>query len=659
MKAESFFEKKVPVQNIEKDRGSAYLKKIKIFGVKNERNWHNRIVRGDNLQILKILLELKKERVLRNKDGSPGIRLIYIDPPFGTGDIYSRNGVNVYSAKLSGLEYLEWLRIRILLMKELLSEDGSIYIRSDYHHGHYLKVILDEIFGMKHFRNEIIINRTKKVFDGIQRFSTATDSLFFYTKSDDFLFHGVKKVRREKRWIPMHSPGIRWTKIKPDYFHYYQSDDIKEEGGKFYSRGRVIWGKPFFPPEGRHWTFSQQRLEQYLHEGRIRLNKKSRMLEYLTSDSEIVDSNWTDIPGYSFKWNYPTENSEPLLERIIAASSNPGDIILDSFAGSGTTGAVAEKMKRRWIMLDSSRTSAFTMLKRILSLREEIGNKGKPLNPGSFSTYNTFIGKNMSPFLLSLPNDYIGDSGIPFDCYRQLALFLFHCDQESFFLNGVKIDGCRSGDPVKIFDWRSEENLTISEEYVYNLHESLGHLSKERFIVIAPSSLFTFFHDSIILNNKEFLFLKIPDSILKKLTENRNRWQRLKGEIDYSCISDLVAMDFDSPPTVKCLYTIKSDKKKTGKIAIIKIIDFKSHVFSNKPLSEDKTDIQVLSLVSIDYNYNGKFFKIMDTWQIDDLSKQCYEIRFPLEKLNKNMMVIYSDIFGNEKKEVVSSDCFI
>ncbi len=90
---------------------------------------------------------------------------------------------------------------------------------------------------------------------------------------------------------------------------------------------------------------------------------------------QLLDSNWTDIHGYTFKWDYPTENSEQLLERIIKASSKEGDIILDAFAGSGTTGAVAEKLKRKWIMIDSSKFAIYTMIKRMLNLKEQIGNR--------------------------------------------------------------------------------------------------------------------------------------------------------------------------------------------------------------------------------------------------------------------------------------------
>lgn len=345
----------------------ALLREERAFGDRSERQ--NLLILGDNLSVLKTLIGM-----------ASGVRLIYIDPPFGTGDVYRRGGFNAYSSK-RGVEYLEWLRERVILLKHLLSDDGSFYIRIDYHYGHYVKVLLDEIFGRKNFRNEIIVNRTKKIFDGLKKFNTATDSVYFYTKTDNYTFNGYKKSRDESRmrWVPMHSPGERWTRIWDSDIKF---EDIVERGGVRYTRARMFEGREYLPPPGRHWTFTQERLDGYAVEGRVKAN--GEMLEYRMGREEIVDSNWTDIPGYSFKWDYPTENSEQLLERIIEASSNPGDLVLDCFAGSGTTGAVAEKLGRRWIMVDSSRYSIETIVKRMLNLREGVGNRGKKLEANGF-----------------------------------------------------------------------------------------------------------------------------------------------------------------------------------------------------------------------------------------------------------------------------------
>ncbi|RLJ06903.1 MAG: site-specific DNA-methyltransferase, partial [Candidatus Aenigmatarchaeota archaeon] len=160
------------------------LQIVKSFGEIKENEWHNMIIFGDNLQVLKELLKWKEEGKLKNPDGSLGVKLVYIDPPFGTGDVYGKGNVGAYSAKLIGAKYLEWLRKRLILLREILSDDGSIYVRIDYHFGHYVKVLMDEIFGRENFRNEIVVNRSRIAREGpsINKFAQRTDSIFYYTK---------------------------------------------------------------------------------------------------------------------------------------------------------------------------------------------------------------------------------------------------------------------------------------------------------------------------------------------------------------------------------------------------------------------------------------------------------------------------------------------
>ncbi len=350
--------------------------------------WKNKLIWGDNKYVMASLLP-----EFRGK-----IKLIYADPPFFTGtnmnitlEVGDEGAVKEPSAieeiayrnmwKEGPSSFLQYMYDRFVLMKDLLSEDGSIWVRFDYHYSHYIKGILDEIFGYENFRNEIVVNRTKKVFEGINRFATATDSLFFYSKSDSLNFNGFKKERTEQKWIQMHSPGIRWSKLTGKLEGRISKKNIKVENGKEYTRARIILGNEILPPDGRHWTFTQERLEQYEEEGRIRVNPNNGRAEYLTAIEEIIDSNWTDIPGYSFSTGYPTENAEQLLERTILSATENGDLIADFFSGSGTTVAVAEKLGRRYIATDIGRFSVHTIRKRLLDIPQckpfEILNLGK------------------------------------------------------------------------------------------------------------------------------------------------------------------------------------------------------------------------------------------------------------------------------------------
>jgi len=337
----------------------------------NNKEWVNKIIWGDNKYILASLVNGDPSIDLEPLKGK--IKLIYIDPPFFTGSnmpitIKAHNGDsltktpsiteevayrNIWKDGLNS--FCQWIYERLLMMKELLSEDGNIFVRFDYHYGHYVKLILDDVFGRENFRNELIINRTKKIFPSKQ-FNVATDSVYWYSKSNSWIFNPVYKKRtKEQVWINMHSPGIRHP---PE---------------------RIIDGRKILPPKGRHWTFIQETIDKMMKEGRIRIKKDSSyidlngkkvkgMPQYLTSEEELLDTNWTDIPGYSFSTGYPTENSEQLLRRIIKSSSNEGDLIADFFGGSGTTAAVAEKLGRKWITADIGKFSIHTIRKRILDI---------------------------------------------------------------------------------------------------------------------------------------------------------------------------------------------------------------------------------------------------------------------------------------------------
>ena len=623
------------------------LQKVKVFGDVKDDEWHNMLIFGDNLQILKTLLKMKQEGKLKNADGTKGVRLIYIDPPFGTGEIYGRNNVGAYSAKLMGAKYLEWLRQRIILLKELLSDDGNFYMRIDYHFGHYMKVLLDEIFGKENFRNEIVVNRIVKKGFGANRFPTATDSVFFYTNSENYLFNGFRK---------------KLDKPKEAWWH----DMSSMTAGHVSGSPKIIFGKLLYPPSGRAWTFSQERINQMIKEKKIRIRcgncgyihtkgkwngcpkcgEDNPRVDYLVgaTDTEPIDSNWTDIPGYTFKWSYPTENSEPLLERIIKASSNEGDIALDAFAGSGTTGAVAEKLNRRWIMIDSSKFAIYTMMKRMLNLKEKIGNKGKPLKPKPFAVYNAGL------YDMKILKE------LPFKEYRRFALELFQCKDEPHKIAGIDLDGYFGQGNVLVFKWKiknGKEEYVMDRGFIDNLHSILGNRIGKRFFIIAPAASVMFLEDYIEKDGIRYYVLRIPYSVIDEL--HKKNFKVLKqptADMNVNDIMEQVGFDFIYPPDVECEYYIEQPEGKIFKEAVIKIKNFRSNIVSKNPISKEEVGLKALSMVMIDYDYNGEYFDMDDKWFAEDLKKNNYEIRFPVEKLTDRMMIIYMDVFGNERKEI-------
>lgn len=291
------------------------------FGEANESDWLNKIIFGDNLQVLKSLIEMKKSGKLKNADGTDGVRLVYIDPPFATKQDFSNKDSKAYSDKLKGGEFLEWLRKRLILLREVLSDDGSIYVHLDWHKAHYIKVLMDEVFGEGNFRNEIIWHYNK--FAGKSSgYPLNHDVLYLYSKSGVSLFNKIR--------IPVENKRQQTARV---------------------------------------WDSQQKKA--------VQARDENGNLIYYEQTDKAVDDTWFDIPLINpmakerREINYPTQKPEKLLERVIKVSSNVGDIILDCFGGSGTTAAVAEKLDRRWITRDVGKLSIYTIQKRILSIENQ------------------------------------------------------------------------------------------------------------------------------------------------------------------------------------------------------------------------------------------------------------------------------------------------
>ena len=338
-------------------------------------NTPNRMIWGDNLLIMQALLS-------QGYEGQ--IDLIYIDPPFNTGENFNfpndvRIGNKEFEMELPiserlaytdtwerGLDsFLDMLYPRLQLMKRLLSNKGAIYVHCDQNASHYIKVILDEIFGKDNFRNEIIVRRIHKNIrerDRVPSLNVAVDSILFYAKSSEHLIEpAIKEVKKPDRWHALDAPGIR------------TGMDYELLGNK--------------PPQGRHWQWTKERAERAIAEGNLRPNPSTGKPEYFipSSDYALRDSLWDDITAYSFTQGYPTEKKEELLELIIKSSSSENSLVADLFCGSGTTAAVAERLKRRWITTDLSKTAIQVTRSRLVYQRanpfiiENLGNYQRQL----------------------------------------------------------------------------------------------------------------------------------------------------------------------------------------------------------------------------------------------------------------------------------------
>ena len=278
-----------------------------------------------------------------------------------------------YRDKVFGSQFIEFLRRRLILLREILADDGSIYVHLDWKKGHYLKAVLDEVFGEVNFRNEIPWQRTYAHSDA-GRFGIVHDTLFFYSKDDSYVFNRQSKAHSAS-YIASHygqvdSDGRRFRLITMT--------------GAGQGPARRFNGKMISPPDGRHWTYRQETIDRLLQEGKIVFvsTGQPNLKVYLDEmEGTVIQSIWQDIPPVNpvgrERMGYPTQKPEGLLERIIRASSSENDIVLDCFAGSGTTPAVAEKLGRRWIAMDCGKLAIYTTQKRLFSLTTTIGSAKK------------------------------------------------------------------------------------------------------------------------------------------------------------------------------------------------------------------------------------------------------------------------------------------
>lgn len=329
-------------------------------------NMNNKLYYGDNLDVLKYLFHQGRYK--------GKINLIYIDPPYGTNSVFqSRNQKSSYKDDLIGSHYIEFMRKRLIFMRELLSDNGSIYIHLDGNMTFQIKVIMDEIFGARNYRGTITRKKCSNKNFTKNTYGNISDYILFYSKTDNYIWNRAsepwpeEKIRKEypcidessgKKYkkVPIHAPGTR-----------------NGETGK-------KW-KGMLPPPGKHWQYTPKKLTELDNKGYIywSANGNPRRKVFFDEDKGIpVQNIWLDVQD-SLNQNiritgYPTEKNPYILERIIEASSNEGDVVLDCFAGSGTTLDVADQLKRNFIGIDNSSEAIFTIVKRFYKGLEEMGD---------------------------------------------------------------------------------------------------------------------------------------------------------------------------------------------------------------------------------------------------------------------------------------------
>lgn len=324
------------------------------------KGWTNKLIWGDN----KLILSSLKNGPLRKQiEEQGGLKLIYIDPPFDVGADFSMKveiGEEELTKKPSVLEeiayrdtwgrgsdsFISMMRERLNLMHGLLADDGSIFVHCDWRVSAYIKLILDEIFGKESFQNEIIWR--KGSFFGpsnnLGQFPKNHDTIYYYSKTDQRTFHLPKEEYKDSTL-----KQYKYSDEKGTYRLQELRDYSEKSIADFEEKGLIQVGE-----DGR------KSLKQYLD----------------AKDGKVVETVWTDINRLS-SLEYPTQKPPKLLERIITAASNEGDLVADFFVGSGTTAAVAERLGRKWICSDLGRFGVHTTRKRLINVQRELKKEGK------------------------------------------------------------------------------------------------------------------------------------------------------------------------------------------------------------------------------------------------------------------------------------------
>lgn len=342
----------------------------KNYNISGDGNNLNKLILGDNFDGLNILLH---DFNLKSK-----VNLIYIDPPFSTNNIFkignrsntissSLNDSIAYEDTLKGEEYLEFIRERLILLYELLSDNGSIYFHIDYKMGHYIKILMDEIFGIDNFRGDI--SRIKCNPKNFKRkgYGNIKDMILFYSKNKNFIWnYPTTKFTEEdikRLYKKIDDNGERYTTV-PIHAPGETKDGVT--GQKW---------KGMYPPEGRHWRCSPDELDKLDDAGLIEWSKNGNPRKKNYAKDKIKDGKpMQDIWTYKdpSKPIYPTEKNKDMLRNIILASSNPNDLVLDCFCGSGTTLIASNELGRNWIGIDKSNKAIDVVTSRFENILDNV-----------------------------------------------------------------------------------------------------------------------------------------------------------------------------------------------------------------------------------------------------------------------------------------------
>ena len=597
-------------------------------------NWMNRLIYGDNLLAMQALLAGDASTGLPSLRGK--VDLIYIDPPFDSKADY-RTKINLPGTDIlqnptvleqfayadtwedGTISYLRMLYPRLLMMKEMLNNEGAIYIHIDWHIGSYVKVIMDDIFGKENFRNEIMWKRgTVKGAKAVgNQYARNHDTILFYSKGANCEYNTL--------YIPYSEEYIRQRYTKDDH-----------DGRGPYTDQAI-------------GTRSKESLEEMEKDNRIFITSqgKKRVKYYLSEAKGIaLDDVWTNIPEVnsmgSENVGYATQKPEALLERIIKASSNEGDLICDFFGGSGTTAAVAERLGRRWITCDIGKPASLVMRKRFID--QEV----KPFLYQSIGDYQKEAFRNNKKL------KHVGDlSQVVLGLYGALPFSPEQCNDRNFgYIKG--------GRTLVMVDSPNRLTTAATVKRAVEAKASLLGGGWEKVVVLGWNFAFDISQAISKYKDSNVEVLVIPPDLLDKLAKKGFKKLIDDRSVRFSSLQYLVVKP------------VKISRQPEGDEIDVELDNYVLLSPDNIPLDEkDKEKLQdvmqrdPLSLIeywSIDPDYDGVTFR--STWQDyrentdnDSDPLHCiYKTRLKVEHKPKRKVCVKAvDVFGFESQVVMDA----
>lgn len=548
------------------------------MGDERSTNWKNTLYFGDNLEVLKKYLPDNL------------VDLIYIDPPFNSGATYNvlfkptaeqasketaqiqafedtwtwgaeaaatfrgivdgnitKDPIPEEVVRLTGalysflktssmMAYLVMMIPRLVELRRVLKPTGSIYVHCDPTASHYLKLLMDGIFGPENFRNEIVWKRFSFHADA-KRFGRVSDRILYFTKSEAFQFEQVR-IPFSKEYLES-----KFTHVDADG-RTYRLSDLNPPAG----RGPVYE----FHGVTKPWRVTQEKMLKLEREGRIYTGSKVAQLKrYLDElDGQAVNDIWTDVapinPQAAERLGYPTQKPEALLERIINASSNPGDIVLDAFAGCGTSTAVAQKLGRRWIGIDIAIPAIDVIVKR---LEDSTTEQGRHLEEG------------VDFEVIGMPRDVEGAEALARQYGDGWQFQYWAVTRIPGALGNIKKTGDGGVDGTVSFWDSSKKN---------NLGKAIISVKSNK--VVTPSMVHDL-HGAVVANGADFGILVMLEEPTKGMHTEALKYEayRYNGKMDIPMIQLLSAADlFKKPlPLVLPAENMVIDRKKGDSVKVV------------------------------------------------------------------------------------------